>query len=147
MLFDKGKPISIPLEIVTDSDPRNLVTRKTLEHAHFITRVTIAENNFELPKHVQLFLELYSAENVDERPYARYYLVDLDNQTVFWAADINTKDLCAHMVNPKTFSEQHLSMYLVFVECSRDYFECRAATGLSVLVAYRMLSIGFQHKY
>jgi hypothetical protein len=94
---------------VTDSDPRNLITRKTLEHAHFITRVTIAENDFDLPDRVQLFLELYPEDEEDVHPYAGYYLADLDNQTIFWAAPTTTNDLGAHKVNPETFSEQHLS--------------------------------------
>ncbi|CAG8717273.1 7240_t:CDS:1, partial [Acaulospora colombiana] len=92
-------------------DPRNPVTRKTLEHAHFITRVTVAENDLELPEHSELFLELYPERDEDLHPYAGYYIADHNNQTVFWAAPISTIDLGAHPVNPGTFADQHLSEY------------------------------------
>ena len=94
---------------MTDSDPRDPVTRKTLEHAHFIARITIAENNVELPNRVELFLELYPADQPDNHPFAGYYLVDHDNQTIFWGAPTSTTDLCALRVNPETFSDHHLS--------------------------------------
>jgi hypothetical protein len=87
------------------------VTRKTLEHAHFITRVTVAENNIELPERTELFLELYPEREEDLHPYAGYYLVDHEDQIIFWAAPISTSDLGAHPVNPGTFADQHLSEY------------------------------------
>lgn len=62
---------------------------------------------------MQLWLELYPEDEPDLHPYAGYYLADLDNQTIFWAAPTTTQDLGALMVNPETFSEQHLSkLYL-----------------------------------
>ncbi|KAG8827162.1 hypothetical protein FRC17_007963 [Serendipita sp. 399] len=111
LLFDKGKPLCRPLEIVTDSDPRDPVTRKTLEHAHFIARVTVAENNFELPERSELFIELYPENEPDLRPYAGYYLADHTNQTIFWAAPVKTDDLGALRVNPGTFGDQHLKCF------------------------------------
>lgn len=104
--------LSRPLEIVTDSDPRDPVTHKTLEHAHFITRVTIAENNIELPERTELFLELYPEEEEDLHPYAGYYLVDHDDQTVFWATEVDTQDISAYKVNPGTFNDQHLKLQM-----------------------------------
>lgn len=109
-LYGRGKEVCRPLEIVTDSDPRASINRKTLEHAHFIARITIAENNIELPERVELFLELYPADEPDLHPYAGYYLVDHTNQGVFWGAATSTGDLGASKINPKTFSDQHLSM-------------------------------------
>ncbi|KIM28673.1 hypothetical protein M408DRAFT_8509 [Serendipita vermifera MAFF 305830] len=111
-LYGKGKAVSRPLEIVTDSDPRDPVTRKTLEHAHFIAQVTIAENEVELPDRVELFLELYPADEPDLHPYAGYYLVDHTNQVVFWGAASTTNDLGAFRVNPGTFSDHHLKLQL-----------------------------------
>jgi hypothetical protein len=63
----------------------------------------------ELPNRVELFLELYPADEPDSHPYAGYYLADHDNQTVFWGAPTSTSDLCALRVNPETFSDHHLS--------------------------------------
>lgn len=85
------------------------MTRKKLEHAHFIAQVTIAENDFQLPDRAELFLELYPEEEEDLYPYAGYYLVDHENQTIFWATEVDTKDIGALRVNPGTFSDQHLS--------------------------------------
>ncbi|KAG8776956.1 hypothetical protein FRC15_011608, partial [Serendipita sp. 397] len=97
-------------------------TRKTLEHAHFIARITVAENEFELPERSELFIELYPEDEPDLRPYAGYYLADHDNQTIFWAAPVKTDDLGALRVNPGTFADQHLKLqlshqYWSHVEC------------------------------
>lgn len=121
-MYDKGRLLSRPLEIVTDSDPRDPIVHKTLEHAHFIARVTIAENNVELPERTELFLELYPEEDEDLHPYAGYYLVDHDSQTVFWATEVDTQDINAYKVNPVTFTDQHLKLqmtqqYWLHVEC------------------------------
>lgn len=122
LLYGKGKAVCRPLPIVTDSDPRDPVVRKTLEHAHFITRVTVAENEFELPKRCELFIELYREDEEDLRPYAGYYLADHDNQVVFWAAPTTTNDVGGLRVNPGTFADQHLrlqltSQYWSHIEC------------------------------
>ena len=94
--------------MVTDSDPRDAVVRKTLEHAHFIARISVAENDFKLPEHCELFIELYPEDEEDMRPYAGYYLADHDNQVVFWAAATTTNDIGGLRVNPETFADQHL---------------------------------------
>jgi len=62
-----------------------------------------------LPDHVELFLELYPADEPDIHPYAGYYLADHDNQTIFWGAPTTTSDMGALRVNPETFSDHHLS--------------------------------------
>ncbi|PVF98887.1 hypothetical protein CPB86DRAFT_334111 [Serendipita vermifera] len=121
-LYYNEKPLCRPLPIVTDSDPRNPITRKTLEHAHFITRVTVADNDLELPEHTELFLELYPDVEPGLHPYAGYYLADHDNQVVFWADQISTSDLDTHPVNPGTFADQHPKLQLGYqywrhVEC------------------------------
>ncbi|CAG7846419.1 SubName: Full=Uncharacterized protein {ECO:0000313/EMBL:CCA66961.1} [Serendipita indica DSM 11827] len=121
-LYGKGKAVCPPLSIVTDSDPRDHVVRKTLEHAHFIARVTVMENKFELPKRCELFIELYREDEEDLRPYAGYYLADHDNQVVFWAASTTINDIGGLKVNPETFANQHLrlqlaSQYWSHIEC------------------------------
>ena len=99
---------------MTDSDPRDPLTRKLLEHAHFIARVTIKEYNVDLPERVELFLELYPVDEPENHPYAGYYLVDHDSQMIFWGAPSSTSELGALRVNPDTFSNHHLSKLSAF---------------------------------
>jgi hypothetical protein len=62
-----------------------------------------------LPDRVELFLELYAADEPEKHPYAGYYLVDHENHMIFWGAQSHTSTLGALKVNPDTFSNHHLS--------------------------------------
>ena len=100
--------------MVTDSDPRDPIVRKTLEHAHFFARISVKQNVLELPERCELFIELYPEDEEAKRPYAGYYLADHDNQVVFWADATTTKDIGCLRVNPETFADQHLRKYVSF---------------------------------
>jgi hypothetical protein len=141
------------VEIVTDSDPRNPMTRKTLEHAHFITRITIAENNVELPERTELFLELYPEEEKDFHPYAGYYLADHDHQTVFWAAEVESRDIGAYKVNPETYSDQHLKLqmahqYWSHIECyplDKNINAAKAQESLVEQISFMYMDVATSH--
>ena len=131
-----------PLEIVTDSDPRDPTTRKTLEHAHFIAQLTIAENDVELPTRVELFLELYPENEKKLHPYAGYYLVDHTAQVVFWGAPSSTNDLGADKVNPVVFSDQHLSTWWRLLSNILLKTFARASVECGILESCRDVPLG-----
>jgi hypothetical protein len=93
----------------TDSDPRKPLIRKTLEHAHYLVCKEIATRQVKLPNETELFIQLYPAEDETWHQYAGYYLIDHDNQLLFWATPTSTSDLAGWKVNPNTFDHQHLS--------------------------------------
>jgi hypothetical protein len=95
----------------------------------------------DLPELVELFLELYPADEPDEHPFSGYYLVDHDNQMIFWGAPSSTSELGALRVNPDTFSNHHLSTFntLPTISSIEPFF--RASTESTILVSHSMLSV------
>jgi hypothetical protein len=95
----------------------------------------------DLPERVELFLELYPANEPEQHPYAGYYLVDHDKQMIFWGAPSSTSDLGALRVNPDTFSNHHLSKLNALPTVSPIELFCRASNDSAILVSHSMLSV------
>jgi hypothetical protein len=106
----QGAPFT--LTIVTDSNPRDERNFRGLESLHRQVVEAIQEQNIQLPKRVQLFIELYPKGDGWSH-VGGYYLADLDNQSLFWVEDIDSQDLgLGDKINFGVFGEQHLKLTL-----------------------------------
>jgi hypothetical protein len=89
----QGAPFT--LTIVTDANPRVERNFRGLESLHRQVVEAIQKQNIQLPKRVQLFIELYPKGDGWSH-VGGYYLADLDNQSLFWYVSCTIHRIPSH---------------------------------------------------